>query len=712
MGQLITHRRLIGLCCAALFVPLCLPLLTGRVFTRDDMAAWHLPFRLLYQQALTSGQSILWAPAVRSGLYIHGEGEAGLAHPLHLLLYRMLPLGPAFNLEIITSYVAMLTGAALLLKRFGLPSEASWFGAMVIAFSGFNLFNLSHVNHIATIAHATWVLLAAYVLLTTDARDARAFAFALLAAIFGSQLLVGHPQYVWMTFLALGFMVLCLLRSGTPWPRVGWLGGALALGFMIGAVQLFPSLDFVRESKRAGWSQAQSLSFSLSPLNLVQLWSPFALRFRVAAPPDEAQIVHEFIVYNGAFCTIALAWLVMRWRELRRKGLLTALLVFAAVSLVLAMGRYAYVYAWLSRLPAISAFRAPARHLVLFHFALGGIAAIVFEDLVALARVRRQIDWRRLWPLAVPVALSVLITLLAAALASSSWASSHDLAFSSVVRAAPWAGLVIAMAALVTLAARGLTWAVPALIVLTAFDLGLWGYSYSYRWGPLQSVAELAAQAEVPPGSRPGDLIEPMSGVSAVNLPLFRGYRLATGYFGVETISVLDPADPLTQRLAGVSWRPVGTKWEAVSDPMPRARLVSVARRSSDIASDVHAIDIARTALVTASAPASADSLSGDPGIARVIADRAGSIAVDTDAAGRQLLVVTERFHDGWRAAVDGGIEQPAIRAYGDYLGCIVEPGHHVVQLTFAPASTRNGLRVTLAGVSLTGLAAILLWRA
>src|SRR4051812_44489635 len=145
IGRLPSQQRLIAGCCAALSVPLLLPLLTGRVFTKDDMAAWHLPFRFLYAAALRAGDSFLWTPAVRSGLYIHGEGEAGLAHPLHLLLYRVLPLGPAFNLEIITSYAAMLTGTALLLLRLGLSGEAAWFGGMLFAFSGFTIFNVMHV---------------------------------------------------------------------------------------------------------------------------------------------------------------------------------------------------------------------------------------------------------------------------------------------------------------------------------------------------------------------------------------------------------------------------------------------------------------------------------------------------------------------------------------------------------------------------------------
>src|SRR5262249_24365120 len=136
-----------------------------------------------------------------SGLYLHGEGEAGLAHPLHLVLYRFLPLGAAFNLEIVSTYVALLVGTTVLLCRLGLSREGAWFGAMVFTFSGFNLFNLMHVNHIAAMAHAPWLLVCGHTLLTGTDRKSRARAFAALALVVGSQVLIGNPQYVWLTLV-------------------------------------------------------------------------------------------------------------------------------------------------------------------------------------------------------------------------------------------------------------------------------------------------------------------------------------------------------------------------------------------------------------------------------------------------------------------------------------------------------------------------------
>ena len=154
-----SQRRAIAMAIGTGLAPLLVPLLLGRVFTRDDLAALHLPFRFLYQRALVDGHLLWWTDAYHSGFFIHGAGEAGITHPLHMALYRFLPLGPAFNLEIIASYMFLLIGTALFMKRLGLSADAALFGGATFAFGSFNIFNLMHVNHIATFAHEPWMLL-------------------------------------------------------------------------------------------------------------------------------------------------------------------------------------------------------------------------------------------------------------------------------------------------------------------------------------------------------------------------------------------------------------------------------------------------------------------------------------------------------------------------------------------------------------------------
>lgn len=190
------------------------------------------------------------------------------------------------------------------------------------------------------------------------------------------------------------------------------------------------------------------------------------------------------------------------------------------------------------------------------------------------------------------------------------------------------------------------------------------------------------------------------------NLPILRGVRLSAGYVALVPTRVLDPADPVTQRVGGVIWHSDGLGWRRVTEPMKRVRLVSHVARSEDIVADIQSIDVSRTALVNSDIAA----LSGPPGIARVVTDRPGWIVVETMAPGRQLLVLTERFHEGWHVTEDGE-PRPVVRVFGDYLGCVIASGTRRVEFRFAPASLQTGTAISAAGIALTVLATWLVGR-
>ena len=94
------------------------------------------------------------------------------------------------------------------------------------------------------------------------------------------------------------------------------------------------------------------------------------------------------------------------------------------------------------------------------------------------------------------------------------------------------------------------------------------------------------------------------------------------------------------------------------------------------------------------------------PGTADLIEDRPGKITIAVAAPQRQLLVVSESYHDGWQARVDS---QPARleRVNGDFLGCVVERGKHQVELVFSPALVRTGRIVSLASFVATMILAL-----
>src|SRR5580698_5397029 len=83
------------------FLWLLFPVPFGLTFTAGDLLAQNLPFRKLYADALHHGDSFLWSPNLYGGFYLFGEGQTGMLHPLHLLLYYLLPLTAAFGMEIV-----------------------------------------------------------------------------------------------------------------------------------------------------------------------------------------------------------------------------------------------------------------------------------------------------------------------------------------------------------------------------------------------------------------------------------------------------------------------------------------------------------------------------------------------------------------------------------------------------------------------------------
>ncbi len=101
---------------------------------------------------------------------------------------------------------------------------------------------------------------------------------------------------------------------------------------------------------------------------------------------------------------------------------------------------------------------------------------------------------------------------------------------------------------------------------------------------------------------------------------------------------------------------------------------------------DIYTVDVGTTGLVDKELALP----EGTAGTAELIADRPGNIQVATQAETRQLLVVSESYHPGWRAAVNGAPVE-TYRVYGDFIGCVVAPGESAVRFTFAPDSWRYG---------------------
>lgn len=686
--------------CAALLLPLVPPLLTGSIFVTGDLQAFHLPYRYIYQQALAAGDSLLWTPSIFAGTYVHGEGQAGLLHPAHLLLYGFFPLRIAFNLELLANYVLAIPGMYLFLRRLDLEDAPALFGAMLFTFSGFALLHHEHLNMIALVAHIPWLLLAADLVLAAISRAALARAYAALVGVMVSALLLGFPQGVWWNLATVGAFALFRAHRTNHLARLAPVAGGIATGLVIAAVQLLPTLDVSSRSIRGLLTRAFALSFSLHPLNVLQLWSPYVFTQRVYSVRD-VPLPKEFGIYSGAILLVSLAWLWIRRRELRqRRTLIAAALLFAGLNFVLALGYYGGLHTALTYLPLLESIRAPVRYIVLVDFALVVIAAIVFQDVLSVVRAGVRLDWSRLRPLWIPAALSLITTL---ALNTRILPVARDLPLSSAGRAMLGTIVVLAVTATVALAARGRRWAMAALVVVTAADLASWGVREVWREPP-QTIESLYAAAEPPLDPSGRETLYKSTFDFPGNILVLRGYRLSSGYTALPPATYFHVSSPIALQLSGTIWDYTPNGRQPLAGAVSRARMLAAGRLTGAFGRDFALVDHHDTALLDREVPP----LAGPPGTARILVDRAGDISVETSAPGRQLLALTERFHPGWHATVDGQrVETLAI--HGDFVGALVEAGTHRVDFRFMPRSfvwgaATSGIGVLVFVLTLVGL--------
>ena len=657
---------LVLVCSAALLTPLLRPLLIGRVFTYNDLSWFHLPMRHLYQQALHSGDTVLWTPSILAGFYVHGEGQVGLFHPFHQLLYRVLPLGAAFNLELIANYVAAFAGMLWFLRRLRFSHAAALFGAMLFAFSGFNLLHHHHLNMVAIVAHMPWLLVAADVLIVDERRRARALAFAAVAVILGSEFLLGFPQGVWWNGVTLASYAVFRAGDTQRWRPLLHCTAAVALGVLLGGIQLLPSADAAAHSTRVGLSREFALTFSMHPINLLQLWSPYFFESGAYSGSD-AMLFHEFGIYSGAILPIALIWVWMRRHNLReRRALITAVTLFAAVALLLALGRYGGLAVLLTYVPVLQSLRAPVRYIVLVQFALAILAAITIDDLLGIADGRTAALAGPMAPLWIPAALGIATTL---ALNSGLLPYGRN-TFSSAFAAAPGVAIVAVVTLLVYLAGRRVRWALAALVIVTAADLGAWGLLFIDRAAPVKKISALTQM--VPPPDNPADAYAFAAAHSPYwsDLLVLRGYRLTSGYVGLFPATRHPLDSDSAMRLAGTRWlfTPDGVR-HPMESGVKRVRLLDEQGREST-------------------------------GNARLAVDRPGYLIADVDAPGRRILAFTERFHDGWSATIDDA-PLKMVRVEGDFLGAQLDGGVHRVRLRFMPRSFVYGSIVSAIGAVL-----------
>lgn len=737
---------ILGTAAVLVLLLLAVPMVTRTVYTGDDCFAMHLPIRKFVADSWARGDRASWCPLLNCGYDAHGEGQVGLDHPWHRLLYGVLPLDLGFNLEMLGGFAFMWVGMTLLLGRWGLGLGPSLFGAFTLTFG--TLFRrYFHFNVVGAFAHVPWLILCIDVLASATERRAIVAARTGIALLTASELLMGHPQFIWMSWFAEGlYLVVALAGSGR---RAGLVTDVIigkTLGVLLGATQWVATMDLVSESRRASRDPENLARFaadgSLHPLNLLSMACPFALTNRGFLPGVVSEAVpsvycwprpvsegigvnfQEFGYYAGLTPIILILGLLAgRFEAVRlRTGAGRALAfggLLMVVGVVLALGRFSPLLPLMLKVPVINLFRCPARYGVMMTLGMVIVSACALARLMGTGSGRHgQLRW-----IVLPAAVLLAANGFALALRAGIVVDPRSLLAGQLPRwpvAALNPLLALGFLGLFVGVLRGSRRALLALVAAHVLDLSLYGLTNFWRLEPdTRTVAELCASDAIPADWYRGRVWPDIFEADEPNPYALHGLQVANVYLGLELRDALDYRRPEALRVAGVRWElpsRIIDEAKPIPGPLAEVRLVPRARRSDDPRRDLAETDLETTALVDVPVRlddrADAGAIAGE---AQLVSKTNAEYRVRTRANSAQLLVVSTRFHRGWGARIDGS-PAAVVRANGDFIGCVVPAGEHEVRLAWDPVSHTIGRAVSVAGLVLLAISlgrpgAIIMWR-
>ena len=361
------------------------PIVLGKVFVSPDSVA-PAGFAKIAMDALhTRHVYALWNPYHFLGMPSFGS----LA-----FVPFVYPLDPVFGFLntalhfpdltwLLVHYLLIAVGMIALIRALGAGADAALLGAAAFALTP-NLVAVGAFGHGSQIMTAAWLPLL-FLLYDRFARRGSLLALAGFAFAAAFQLLRGHVQIVFYSWLALGLYALVLAiaaaraRRGAEAARaVGGLAAGLALGFGMSAFLYFPVHEYAKLSIRsagegsgAGFEYATSWSFHPKEMLTFVIPSMFGFGGRTYWG------TMPFTDYPNYMGIIPLALALYGARTAR--GAARAYWIgLAALALMVSFGKhvkplYELIYQYV---PYFNKFRVPVMILVLLQFAVAVLAAL------------------------------------------------------------------------------------------------------------------------------------------------------------------------------------------------------------------------------------------------------------------------------------------------------------------------------------------------
>jgi hypothetical protein len=364
-----------------------LPLISfySRHYLTGDIAQQYLPLKAAALKAFQGREAALWNPYLFSGSPLLADPQNSLIYPAQLL-FLFLPLDTAFLIHQYLHIMILAIGtyklARLYVKR--LPALT---GALVFTLSGPVFFRLHDglTTNLQSMAWIPWIFLCVELYW----RSRRPFWLLCGALVIFLQILAGFPTLSFYTLATLGLFLiyrsweLILNRNWQQLVGVGvWFGLMFVFAFMLSAVQILPSAEFIALSSRAEPSFEFVREGSITLYNLVTVFLPEILGSMITHTAIQGIHWGRYNLYAGTLpVLLVLIYLgFFKRHKIDGSGVYSFLTI---VAFIWSFGVYNPLYKLLFdlHLPIVKNLSDPFRMNMLYVFTLSIVTAIAIEQL-------------------------------------------------------------------------------------------------------------------------------------------------------------------------------------------------------------------------------------------------------------------------------------------------------------------------------------------
>ena len=374
-------------------------LLTGGGIVGGDTYPYFFPQKQVMADGFSRGELPLWHDRTGLGYPLHAESQAGIFYPTNQLLYRVFTVNTAYNVSILLHYALAFVFAWRFCRSQALSNASALLAAMVFVYGWFP----ARLSLEWSIIGGVWFPCCLWLTERLISRPGRS-AGCLLALAFGTHLLAGHFALAFITQLCcLGYALLTsgreasVQRSGESLKRIhacAIVGGAIAVGILLSAVQLIPTFELRQMSQRDGKSASFDPAYGhMPPVYLSQLvaswwyWhSPEIVQSQKMKEPsllksnaDTNQV--EAHLYVGLIpLGMVLCLLQYPVRQRLRTVHWKAWLILSGAAIVYAFGWFVPV---MKHLPGFGFFMGPARYTIVATMGFAIVAGLVLDAILA-----------------------------------------------------------------------------------------------------------------------------------------------------------------------------------------------------------------------------------------------------------------------------------------------------------------------------------------